>query len=179
MGKVFRTIHINLSLFFLPLALLYAVTGAFYLSGFNQDSGAKVWSFSSPMIPKSEIPNVINRWLSENHLKPILQTELKKGKNNTLIMGSASYSASIQSDKDGLKVEIIKRSLLGNLIMLHKGKAKWYFDVLAYGFAFSMLVFYFSGLVMTKFCNKRRKQALSVMFLGFFVACIVGYLSLQ
>lgn len=178
MGKIFRTIHINLSLFFLPLALLYAVTGAFYLSGFNQDSGAKVWRFSSPVIPKNEIPNAINQWLLANDLKPMEQTELKKGKNNTLVMGSASYSANIRSDKDELKVEIVKRSFLGNLIMLHKGKAKWYFDVLAYSFAFSMLVFYFSGLVMTKFCNKRRGQAFSVLILGFLVASIVGYLSL-
>ena len=40
MTKQFRNIHIYLSLFFLPIALMYAITGILYISGFNQDSGA-------------------------------------------------------------------------------------------------------------------------------------------
>lgn len=37
MTKQFRNIHIYLSLFFLPLALMYALSGILYIAGINQD----------------------------------------------------------------------------------------------------------------------------------------------
>lgn len=40
MTKQFRNIHIYLSLFFLPLALMYALSGILYIAGINQDFGA-------------------------------------------------------------------------------------------------------------------------------------------
>lgn len=178
MGKLFRQIHIELSLFFLPLALLYAITGALYLSGFNQDSGAKIWKYSLPQVQKEDLPRVVNDELLKNGLEPIKDPELRKGKRNSLLLGGAAYSVSLTEEKGGWNMKVIKRGFWGNLIMLHKGKAKWYFDVLAYAFATSLIIFYFSGLMMTKFCQKRRKRALLVTGLGFAIATLVGYLSL-
>lgn len=177
MGKLFRQIHIELSLFFLPLALLYAITGALYLSGFNQDWGAKIWKFTLPQISKEDLPATINNELLKNGLSPIKNSELKKGKGNSLMLGGAAYSVLVTEDKNGWNMKVIKRGFWGNLIMLHKGKAKWYFDVLAYAFAFSLMVFYFSGLMMTRFCHKRRARALFVVVFGFVITAILGYLS--
>lgn len=166
MGKIFRQIHIELSLFFLPLALLYVLSGTLYLSGFNQDVGAKTWKISLPLVEKSKLPQVLNDELAKNGLKLIEDTELKKGKNDSLLLGGVSYSATLMQNQQGWSAKIVQRSFWGNLIMLHKGKGKWYFNVLAFAFAFSLMIFYFSGLVMTKFCNKRRKQAFFVLFSG-------------
>ena len=60
MGKTFRLIHIYISLFFLPLALFYAVSGVLFLSCFNQDSFAEKKSFyiDSPFV-KEELPTKI------------------------------------------------------------------------------------------------------------------------
>lgn len=177
MGKIFRQIHIELSLFFLPLALLYVFSGAFYLSGFNQDSGAKIWKFNLPLVEKNQLPQVLNDVLAKNGLRSIEDKELKKGKNQTLVLGGVNYSATLTKGKEAWDAKIVQRSFMGNLMMLHKGKGKWYFDVLAFAFAFSLLLFYFSGLIMTKFCNKRRKQAFLTLFLGTLLVFIVGYMS--
>lgn len=179
MGKLFRQIHIELSLFFLPLALLYATTGALYLSGFNQDWGAKIWKFTLPQVQKEDLPKIVNDELLKNGLTPIKDAKLRKGKRNTLLIGGADYSVTLAEDKakNGWSMKVVKRGFWGNLIMLHKGKAKWYFDVLAYAFATSLIIFYFSGLMMTKFCQRRRKRALLVTGLGFTITAIVGYLS--
>lgn len=178
MGKLFRKIHIDLSLFFLPLALLYALSGALYLSGFNQNSGAKTWVFSLPKMQRDQIPSAINEWLQSNHLKSIDSNQLESGKGDSLMMGGASYSANIKKKGEGFEVEVVQRSFLGNMIMLHKGKAKWYFDILAFGFAFSLIVFYVSGLIMTNFCNKRRMRSFSILGIGFLITFVIGYLSL-
>lgn len=180
MGKLFRQIHIELSLFFLPLALLYATTGALYLSGFNQDSGAKIWKLTLPQMQKEDLPKAVNDELLKNGLRQIENATLRKGKRNTLLMGGADYSVTLSEDKSngGWNMRVVKRGFWGNLIMLHKGKAKWYFDVLAYAFATSLIIFYFSGLMMTKFCQKRRGRALAVTGFGFLVAIVVGYLSI-
>lgn len=178
MGKLFRQIHIELSLFFLPLALLYAITGALYLSGFNQDSGAKIWKFTLPHIQKEELPKALDEELLKRGLNPIGDMKLKKGKGNSLMLGGTNYSAMLTENGNEWKIKVVKRGFWGNLIMLHKGKARWYFDVLAYAFALSLMIFYFSGLMMTKFCQKRRKRALLVTGLGFVIVTIVGYLSI-
>lgn len=178
MGKLFRQIHIELSLFFLPLALLYAITGALYLSGFNQDSGAKKWKFSLPQMHREELPKAVDDLLLKNGLSPIKDTELKQGRGNSFMLGGAAYSASLTEDANGWRVNVTKRGFWGNMIMLHKGKVEWYFNVLAYAFAASLLALYFSGLMMTKFCKNRRKRALLVVALGFIVSGVLAYVSL-
>lgn len=180
MGKLFRQIHMELSLFFLPLALLYAITGALYLGGFNQDSGAKIWKFTLPKMQKESLPQAVNDELLKNGLKPIKDLTLKKGKGNSLLLGGVDYSVTLSEDKGNSRwnMKVVKRGFWGNLIMLHKGKAKWYFDVLAYAFAASLIIFYFSGLMMTKFCQKKRGRAFFVTGFGFLIAIVVGYLSL-
>lgn len=179
MGKLFRQIHIELTLFFLPLALLYAITGALYLSGFNQDWGAKMWKFTLPQIQKEELPKAVNDELLKNGLNPIKDMNLKKGKGNSLMLGGAAYSVLLTEEKSGWNMKVVERGFWGNLIMLHKGKVKWYFNVLAYAFATSLIIFYFSGLMMTKFCNKRRARALFVVGIGFLITAILGYLSVM
>ncbi|MCH5337030.1 MAG: hypothetical protein J1D99_06430, partial [Campylobacter sp.] len=44
-NKLFRQIHIYLSLFFLPCAFIFALTGIVYIFGINQDVGLKEQSY--------------------------------------------------------------------------------------------------------------------------------------
>lgn len=44
-NKLFRQIHIYVSLFFLPCAVLFALTGIAYILGADQDTGLKVETY--------------------------------------------------------------------------------------------------------------------------------------
>lgn len=48
-NKFFRQLHIYVSLFFLPLALLYALTGISYILDYEQDSGLKTQTYTFEM----------------------------------------------------------------------------------------------------------------------------------
>ena len=70
MTKQFRNIHIYLSLFFLPLALMYALTGTLYICGFDQDSGAIKHSYVlNQAFKQEETKDVMLQFLSDNNLK--------------------------------------------------------------------------------------------------------------
>lgn len=177
MGKFFRQTHRELSLFFLPLALLYAISGVLYVAGFNQDLGAKIWKFSLPISQVEVLPSAINQYLAKHQLRMIEDTQLKRGKNHTLVMGSIDYSATISKSQEEFHIKVIQRSFLGDLMMLHKGKGKWYFDILSFGFVGALMFLYLSGLMMTKFCKQGRKRALWIVSAGLIVTMIAGILS--
>lgn len=79
-----------------------------------------------------------------------------KGKNNEITIGGAHYSANITPVAQNEYVITLKtRSLLGDMIMLHKDKGAWYFSVLSIGFGIALFLLYISGLIITLFASKR------------------------
>lgn len=50
--KNWMQIHTYLSLFFLPAAFIYVLTGALYIFEIRQNSGAKIYEFKLDSIPK-------------------------------------------------------------------------------------------------------------------------------
>lgn len=50
--KTWMQIHTYLSLFFLPAALIYAITGALYIFEIRQNSGAQTWKFELESMPQ-------------------------------------------------------------------------------------------------------------------------------
>lgn len=177
MGKTFRLVHIYVSLFFLPLALLYALSGVLFLCGFNQDSGAIKKSFyiDSPFIAE-EIPSKVKELLQNNNLKLPSSFEGKQARGGGIMFGSANYSVVAKQKGDGISVETMDRSVIGLAMLLHKGKTKWYFDVLAYGFALAMLVLYVSGLIIANL-SKIKSKAWATVGVGFVAMVVLGYLS--
>ena len=68
--KRWMQIHTYLSLFFLPAALIYALTGVLYIFEIRQDSGAKILEFELESMPKNgEEQAFILHILQENNLK--------------------------------------------------------------------------------------------------------------
>lgn len=177
MGKTFRLIHIYISLFFLPLALLYAVSGVLFLCGFNQDSGAEKKSFylDSPFV-KEELSTKIKELLEKSNLRLPSNFEAKGAKGGGVMYGSASYSVVAKQKGSGTSIEVTQRSIIGLAMLLHKGKAKWYFDVLAYGFALALVALYISGLIIANL-NKIKGKAWASVGAGLLAMVILGYLS--
>ncbi|MFQ6342673.1 hypothetical protein [Campylobacter sp. VTCC 70190] len=184
-NKLFRQIHIYVSLFFLPCAVLFAFTGIAYIFGFNQDVGIKKESYilQKNIQPGKEKEELI-QFLQENKLKIPSDTELKqgrgKGNNAASTMGGVHYSIDmIAKDNNSYEITLKTRSLLGDMIMLHKDKGAWYFSVLSVGFGVVLFLLYLSGLMITLFANKkdRNKQYL-VLASGFIITLLLAYFSL-
>lgn len=177
MGKTFRLIHIYISLFFLPLALFYAVSGVLFLCGFNQDSGAEKKSFyiDSPFVAE-KIPTEVKEFLEKNNLKLPSSFEGKSARGGGVMFGSPSYSVVAKQKGDGISVETTDRSVIGLAMLLHKGKAKWYFDLLAYGFALALVALYISGLIIANL-NKIKGKAWATVGAGVLAMIVLGFLS--
>ncbi|WP_299550108.1 PepSY-associated TM helix domain-containing protein [uncultured Helicobacter sp.] len=180
MAKQFRNLHIYLSLFFLPIALMYAITGVLYISGFNQDSGATKHSYTlTQNIEQGKEIEALVQYLKDNHLSLPSDLTPKTGKGGTLSIGGTHYSASIVKNSDSTyTITTLKRSFIGDMIMLHKAKAKWYFNVLAIGFGITLILLYLSGLMITLFNSKKnRKIQYATILAGCVVSFIIGSLS--
>ncbi|CAM3585012.1 PepSY domain-containing protein [Helicobacter ganmani] len=181
MTKQFRNIHIYLSLFFLPLALMYALSGILYIAGINQDFGATKQTYTLVQnIEKGQEVQALVEYLKSTQLKVPSNLEAKMDrKSGALEIGGVHYSASIKQNADSTwSVTTMERSLIGDMIMLHKAKAKWYFDILAIGFGLTLILLYISGLMITLFnIKKNRGIQIFTILAGIIISVIVGALS--
>ncbi|MGJ0112926.1 hypothetical protein [Campylobacter molothri] len=180
-NKIFRQIHIYLSLFFLPCALIFAISGITYILGFNQNVGLKVQTYKlNQYIQKGKEREALIEYLIENKLKLPSNIEPIKSKNKGITIGTVHYSANIAPiNENEYLITLNTRSLLGDMIMLHKDKGLWYFSILSIGFGVTLFLLYISGLIITFFANKKdRKKQLFVLSLGFLITFILAYMSL-
>ncbi len=76
-------IHLYLSLFFLPAALIYAITGVFYIFEIRQNSGANIIEIKLDSMPqKGDEKEFIITTLQEHQLKVPKDTTLHSMKGN-------------------------------------------------------------------------------------------------
>ncbi len=177
--KSWMNIHLYLSLFFLPMCVIYVLTGIGYIFDLKDGAGAKIYEFTVPNPPQKGAESALMiEMLKANNLKIPANTEVKIQKGNPT-MGSVSYAVSLESDRKSgeLKLKVIDRSLYGILVLMHKAKGAVYFNIVAVCFALSLAIFYLSGLIMTSFCKNKRKSAGIAIALGFAITAIAVYLS--
>ncbi len=177
--KDWMKIHTYLSLFFLPMCVIYVLTGIGYIFDFKDTAGAKIYEFALPNAPqKGEEAATMIEVLKANNLKIPSNTDIKIQKGNPS-MGSISYAVSLEADRKSgeLKVKVVDRGLYGILVLMHKAKGAVYFNVVAVCFALSLAIFYLSGLIMTSFCKNKRKSAGIALGSGFVITAIAIYLS--
>lgn len=179
--KFFRLAHIYVSLFFLPVALLYAVSGIAYILGAKDDIWATKTSYeTNATLVKGQEQALLLEILSEKGIKIPANTQVRNDrKQGGVTMGGIHYSINAkQQAPDTLIITTTTRSLLGDIILLHKDKGEWYFSVLAVGFGIALALLYLSGLMITLFASKKdRKPQLIVLALGIFACVVLGYLS--
>lgn len=182
--KSWMKIHTYLSLFFLPFALAYAITGVGYIFGLQQDSFAKVYEIPLDSAPAAgQERERLLELLQAGNLRIPSDQEVRLVKGNPTI-GNTAYSASIAKDKSGKPVfRVVERSAYGVLLLMHKSMGKKFeilgaklsvFDVFAIGFGVSLLLFYLSGLIVTSFCKRDRVVSFGVLGAGVLaMACAV------
>lgn len=177
--SLWMKVHLYLSLFFLPAALIYALTGALYIFDVRENADASIQEFALPSAPqKGEEQEAILSVLKKHNLKIPNDTQVRIQKGSAT-MGSIKYNASITTNKQGESiVRVTDRGLFGILVLMHKAKGKVYFDIIAVGFSLSLIVFYLSGLIITSFCKKKRKQALLAFVLGLILTALATWASI-
>ena len=178
--KTWMRVHTYLSLFFLPLAFIYAITGVGYIFDLRQDVGARVFEL------QGKEQAVLLELLKTHNLRVPPNTEVKFVKGNPSI-GNVAYSATISKGKDGKPTfRVVERSWYGVLLLMHKSSGSKFelgslklsiFDFLAIGFGTSLLLFYLSGLIVTSFCKRDRLTSFSVLGLGIVATLCAIYLS--
>lgn len=178
-NKLFRSIHIYVSLFFLPLAIIYAFTGIAYICGIKDDYKAQIKTYNiNTDLTQINEDNII-KILQENNIKIPSNTTLKpNNKTGGYSMGGVHYSINI-NHKNGLNISTRQNSIIGDLILLHKNKGVWYFSILAIGFGIALVMLYVSGLIITLLAIKKdRNKQLYTLLAGVVVTIILAYFSL-
>lgn len=176
--SLFRKIHIYASVFFLPMALLFSLTGVLYICGINQDYNLKQQQYEIiQKEPVEDLQKFIINFLAENKIPLPSNTDIKKGKRGTM-MGSAKYFINIEQKKNQIIIQTNKRSFYGNLMMLHKSKVGKAFQIFSIIFGIALLIFYFSGFIITSWCKQHRKESFIFLILGVLITSILGYISL-
>lgn len=93
-NKLFRQIHIYVSLFFLPCAVLFALTGIAYILGADQDTGLKVETYKLVKnIEPGKEKDALIQYLQENNLKVPSDAEATQGKGKGANMGGIHHNA--------------------------------------------------------------------------------------
>lgn len=181
-------LHTYLSLFFLPFALIYAITGVGYICGFQQDSFANIYEIPLDTMPaRGQEKEVLLGLLHTHHLKTPANQEVHFVKGNPTI-GTLAYSASISKNRDGKPIfRVVERSLYGVLLLMHKSQGTQFdllgfklsvFDIFAIGFGFSLVLFYLSGLIVTSFCKRDRLASFGILGLGMVACALAVYVSI-
>lgn len=185
MKKIFRKIHLYMALFTIPVGIMIGLTGALYVLGADQDTGAETKTYTvNQIIPKGEEISFLEKWTKENNVKmPKANVSLDKAKVNRTV-GSASYLITLK-EKDGItEIVTLDRSILGDMIMLHKAKGGLLFKIMMVLYGIVLITFYISGLIIAVFKKNvngklvPKTESYVVIATGFIVTIILAVLSL-
>ncbi|PAF41682.1 PepSY-associated TM helix domain-containing protein [Helicobacter sp. 11S03491-1] len=176
MKKNYQKIHIYLSIFFLPFALLYAVTGILYLTHYSGGKDLSTYKVDfEKQLTKEELADFGLKFLHEKNIK-FRNMDVSFAKNRIQIGLMANYARISQSDGK-IKIDVYKGNIIRYLMSLHFGQGKWYFDVLGIAFGAALAIFYLTGILMVKHHSKHKKPLWISFFLGLGVVIVVGYLN--
>ncbi|MFC3847368.1 PepSY domain-containing protein [Helicobacter baculiformis] len=163
--------HAYASVFFLPLVLLFVISGVAFFLDFGSNSGAKITKWSVPLVAKEKELEFLLDFLKQKNvaLPPKIEPRRRKG---ALLIGTAGYEININSERDKSVITSIHRSALGVLMQVHKGRAGKPLVVFGIIFGVFLCLFYMSGLLMG-FKRKSTKGIISAFVLG---AVVLGVL---
>ncbi|HIZ88941.1 MAG TPA: hypothetical protein H9804_03265 [Candidatus Mucispirillum faecigallinarum] len=185
MKKIFRKIHLYMALFTIPVGIMVAITGVVYILGANQDTWAETNTYTvNQTIAKGQEVEFLKQWTKENNVKmPKENVSLDKSKVNRTV-GSAGYLITLKDKENSTEIVTFKRSIIGNMIMLHKAKAGMLFKIMMILYGIVLVCFYISGLTIAVFKKNvngklvPKTESYVVIAAGFIVTIIFAIISL-
>ncbi len=185
MKKIFRKIHLYMALFTIPVGIMIAITGALYVLGADQNTGAEIKTYTvNQIIPQGEEVAFLETWTKENNVKmPKADVSMDKAKVNRTV-GSAGYIITLKEKDGSTEIITLDRSFLGKMIMLHKAKGGILFKIMMVLYGIVLVIFYVSGLIIAVFKKNvngklvPKTESYVVIAAGFIVTIILAVLSL-
>ncbi|WP_104759326.1 hypothetical protein [Helicobacter bizzozeronii] len=154
--------HAYASVFFLPMVLLFVVSGGAYYLGFNSNTGAQISKWSVPAVAtQQELDFLITFLKDKQALPPKIEPKKLKG---ALIIGTPAYEASLVTKGEKSEITLTKRSFLGVIMQVHKGRANRALLIFAGIFAVFLCLLYVSGLSMG--IRRKTKGLMGAFLLG-------------
>ncbi|ANV97886.1 hypothetical protein BBW65_03315 [Helicobacter enhydrae] len=178
MKKIMRKVHIYTGLLLLPMALVFAITGIALLKGDDQNTGAETTTIviQQPFQESTALDTILQT-LQQNNIPLPRSTTPKAFKRGGIVIGTLDYSVTLQPKGPNSVLTVTNRNIMGDLIMLHKGKGDWSFNLLNYAFAIALFVFYISGLIIS-FNSKEKGKMLTSILAGTLLCVSVAYLNI-
>ncbi|WP_104697704.1 MULTISPECIES: hypothetical protein [unclassified Helicobacter] len=184
--------HLYISLFFIPMAIFYKVTGIVGIFGYFGQQDSKVIEFNQSQLEffkdfkanetkstKEELNlarNKILEFLVSNHIELPYTNEINDSWDNKryVLGGIAKY---VEIDKNNPHSLILyKRDLLSNLMTLHFARGGILFNILAFCFVIFLFITYVTGLLICNFSKHRYKYG-GVILIGFIITLVSGIVS--
>ncbi|WP_104728246.1 PepSY domain-containing protein [Helicobacter felis] len=159
--------HAYASVFFLPFALLFVISGVAFFLDFGSNSGAKITKWSVPLVAKEKELEFLLNFLKQKNIALPSKIEPRRHKG-ALLIGTAGYEVNINSQGDKSVITSIHRSVLGILMQVHKGKAGKPLVIFGIVFGVFLCLFYLSGLLMG-FKRNNTKGIVNAFVLGLIV----------
>ena len=167
--KVWMNIHTYVSMFFLPVAIIYAITGGLLVMTSSHEG-------SHPGGPPSLSGNATVVHAGQQGL--VTEGERHGADPEAggahMEMRGAGPAGTASRHADGYA----KNEPLHKLTLMHKGKGGLPFNMLGIGFAVAMLTMYVSGICVFWMNSVRRKRMLLVGTAGFVVTFVAIVASL-
>lgn len=174
--KLWMQLHGYVSVFFLPLACLYAISGVLtiWVDPDTVHKSTLELTALTPMAPVApdSVRALITAELQQRQL-PLPSGELKQ-KNTQFEWGERNglqvqYRHSEQNPQNA-SLRIIRPTFFGHLMAFHKGKGGTLLNLLASGFALLLLSSYLSGLLLALKTTWMQKAAWIALILGVVVS---------
>jgi hypothetical protein len=180
--KVWMKIHLYVSIFFMPVAMIFAVTGGLEIFGFHGSSREQTIEVSLTQPIPDDIDaqqSFVAEQLKKNNL-PVPRGRAQSirgqffwgrptGRNIIMRIAQARNVAQI-------RIEI--PSFYNRLALLHEARGGAAFNCLAVGFAIAMIVIYVSGIMICWKAVKMRRAILLSLFVGLIVTAIAVFTSM-
>ncbi len=173
--KIFRSfaIHLILSMFFLPMLLIYGITGVMYMAGVDQQWSSSVKIYELDASDKAPYEASCQKLQSLGVTLPAGKVKNFKGRD--MLGSSSSEHIIFNRVGDSLQAEVVSPGIYPKLMLAHKGKTGMWFNILGYGAALTLVILYISGVCMVWKNARRRMWMLASAGAGL-LAVIIGYL---
>ena len=171
-----RSLHLVLSLFFLPMVVVYAVTGLLYLAGTDENFTSTVTVHELDGTDRPPYQASLRELERRGATLP--EGKVRPFKGNYVLGPLTSDHVLFIRKGDALRAEVVSPGMYPKLLLVHKGKAGWWFAFLGWGAAFSLLAAYVTGIALMWKSPGRRRLMLFTAALGgcaggagFFLLC--------
>lgn len=174
-------VHGYIAVFFLPIAILYAVTGTFYIIGKSGSATNVSLEFQTKGgWPKTvDIAHaLVNERLRDNGLPAAAENLAATGRaasDTEYYWRALTHSVALtKTGNETAKLQVQENSLYRQLVEIHKDHAGIFFTVIGFAFGIAMSILILSGSFMMFKSRLHRKAATWLLSSGT-ALCIVAY----